>query len=103
MENVHGTSEVTLTIPAFATARYLKLYQWETQKLGSIGKRPSFEKWLESYLSGKASVTAEKYAEQQAVNLMFRLVSKYAAENNVTPLEACDSLGIGPADAGISE
>lgn len=99
MENnnvVVATPAVTIAslLSAAALAKFEVAYKWNTRKFASIGKRPSFEKWLESYINGKAATAACEYAEAQAEASMKSLAVKFAEETDCTIAEAYEALGL---------
>lgn len=85
---------VTVSISTAALAKFEVAYKWENRKFASIGKRPSFEKWLESKINTDVATTLCKYAEGQAEASMKRLAVEYAEQENVTIAEAYEALGL---------
>lgn len=77
-----------------ALAKFEIAYKWDTRKFASIGKRPSFEKWLESTLNNDVSKKLCDYAEAQAEASMKRMAVQYAEEQDVTIQEAYSALGL---------
>lgn len=86
--------DLMVVLSPAALAKFEVAYKWDTRKFASIGKRPSFEKWIESKLNTDVATSACKYAEAQAENSMKRLAVDYAEQQEVTIQEAYVALGL---------
>lgn len=85
---------IMIELSARALAKFEVAYKWDTRKFASIGKRPSFEKWLETTLNTDVAKKLCDYAEAQAEASMKRMAVQYAEEQDVTIQEAYSALGL---------
>lgn len=83
-----------ITLTAAAVRSFEVAYKWNTRKFEGIGKRPSFDKWIESYINSKSAAAAADYATAQAEASMKSLAVKYAEQENCTIQAAYVALGL---------